>query len=306
MATTPADQPNGPSHGAPDGAVVVGIDGREQDRATLTWAAREALSRNAPVHIISAIDMDLPLLSSGEAVPLAMVEEQLQVDLGRRLQEAAEQVMASAPGTAVSAYSASGKASSALLAAGETAALIVLGSASAGRLQRIFLGSTSTSVVGLAACPVVVVGAAPPETGDVVAAFDGSAPALAALEYAAATAARLGVGLRVVSVWFLEVVDGIVAADPESPQFASVQQRYGAKVEAAVAPLRARYADLVITAVVRQGRAVDVLTEESRTAQLLVCGRRGRGLAATLLGSVSRKLLQSAEVPVAVVRGPQD
>ena len=99
MATTPADQPNGPSHGAPDGAVVVGIDGREQDRATLTWAAREALSRNAPVHIISAIDMDLPLLSSGEAVPLAMVEEQLQVDLGRRLNRRAIELYAQCKAT---------------------------------------------------------------------------------------------------------------------------------------------------------------------------------------------------------------
>ena len=57
----------------------------------------------------------------------------------------------------------------------------VLGSARGGNLERILLGATSTSVVALARCPVVVVGPVLPEDGDIVVAFDDSPHSRAAL-----------------------------------------------------------------------------------------------------------------------------
>lgn len=290
---------------APDGAIVVGIDGRDEDRTALDWAAREAASLAAPLHIISAIDVDLPVMASGDVVPMALVEEPLHIDLNARLQAAVARATSAAPEVAVTAHATLERAARALLTAGEHARVIVLGSARAGGLQGIFLGSTSTSVVGLAACPVVVVGSTVPDGGDIVVGYDGSAHARAALGYGAATAARLGCALRVVKVWYLEVVDGIVATTPGSPQFEHVNQRFRERVEVALEPVRAEHPDLDVTIVVRQGRAAEMVREESASARLLVIGTRGRGgITGTLFGSVSRKLLQTASVPVAVLNVP--
>jgi nucleotide-binding universal stress UspA family protein len=59
--------------------------------------------------------------------------------------------------------------------------------------------------------------------------------------------------------------------------------------------------------VVVAGATGPVLVEQSRTAQLLVVGHRGRGeLASTLLGSVGLYCVLHAHSPVLVVRPPAD
>jgi len=54
---------------------------------------------------------------------------------------------------------------------------------------------------------------------------------------------------------------------------------------------------------VREGNPADVLVQESKDADLLVVGSRGRGgFAALLLGSVSTAVTHHASCPVVVVR----
>jgi nucleotide-binding universal stress UspA family protein len=56
------------------------------------------------------------------------------------------------------------------------------------------------------------------------------------------------------------------------------------------------------TATTRQGTAADVLNEESKVADLLIVGTRGRGkVKGLLLGSVSSSCLGNATCPVLVV-----
>ena len=70
-----------------------------------------------------------------------------------------------------------------------------------------------------------------------------------------------------------------------------------------LAGLRTSHPDLVVRKLVVRDRPARSLVDESRRAQLVVVGSRGRGgLRGLLLGSVSQQLLHHAHCPVAVVR----
>lgn len=74
-------------------------------------------------------------------------------------------------------------------------------------------------------------------------------------------------------------------------------------VSETVAGLCEKYPDVAVTESYRRGEPVRRLVEASRDASLVVVGTRGRRmLATTLLGSVSRGVVERAYCPVAVVR----
>lgn len=69
-----------------------------------------------------------------------------------------------------------------------------------------------------------------------------------------------------------------------------------------MAGFAARYPDVPVQQRLMRGSPAGVLVEESKTAQLVVVGARGRGaLAGLLLGSVSHAVLQHAHAPVAIL-----
>jgi nucleotide-binding universal stress UspA family protein len=64
-----------------------------------------------------------------------------------------------------------------------------------------------------------------------------------------------------------------------------------------------QYPDVELRRHLVRGHPVGTLVGESRGAEMLVVGSRGRGgFKGLLLGSVSRRLLHAASCPVAVVR----
>ncbi|MBF8185729.1 universal stress protein [Nonomuraea sp. K274] len=129
--------------------------------------------------------------------------------------------------------------------------------------------------------------------GQIVAGVDGSAPATAALEWAAADAERRGLGLRLVHVcetWRHEV--------PSTKYCAGV-------LEAAADRARDLTRDVEVTTALLPGKVVDTLVEESATADGLVVGSRGLGgFAGMMMGSVSMAVAGHAAGPVVVVRAP--
>lgn len=132
---------------------------------------------------------------------------------------------------------------------------------------------------------------------------DGSEHADNAVSWAAAEAARSGDDLRIIAVqepW----------GDPHSitPELQAAQARtYQQALTEAEQSALAAYPDLTVHTVLRAGRAVDVLTEESAGARLLVVGSRGRGgFSGLLLGSTSLRLTTRARVPVIVIPDLRD
>ncbi|GIJ19733.1 hypothetical protein Vlu01_03570 [Micromonospora lutea] len=74
-----------------------------------------------------------------------------------------------------------------------------------------------------------------------------------------------------------------------------------------LAGLAARYPDVQVQRRLLRGSPAKVLVEESKIAQLVVVGGRGRGaLSGLLLGSVSHAVLHHAHCPVAILHHVRD
>jgi nucleotide-binding universal stress UspA family protein len=128
----------------------------------------------------------------------------------------------------------------------------------------------------------------------VVVAVDGSPSSIWALRHGARIASALRLRLEAVTVWHQpDVFEGTLGdpldAGTETMQRDAVHEAFGASP-----PLGFRRTLL-------QGEAVATLLHESRDADMLVLGSRGRGgLASLLLGSVSAACVAQATCPVLV------
>jgi nucleotide-binding universal stress UspA family protein len=194
----------------------------------------------------------------------------------------------------------------ALLAHEDEAALIVVGTGRKGALEEFVLGTTSIGVAAHATCPVVVlnpeIDVAALTRGVVLVAVDGSADSVAGAAAAVAHAAATGARVVALSTWYLEVVDGYVVTEPDSPEWHRVEEERRAMVEQALAPARAAHPDVTVEVQVRRGPSLSTLRDAAAEADVLVIGSRGLGgVRGRLLGSVSQRLMRSASVPVMVV-----
>ena len=137
---------------AAGGDVVVGVDGSENSRRALTWAARQAELTGAHLRVV--MSWYLTASAGWVAVPD-------NVDL----EGAATQVLATFvpatlganPAVSVSTVVAQGHPAEVLVEQSQGAALVVVGSRGHGEFAGMLLGSVSAYVTAHAHCPVVVV-----------------------------------------------------------------------------------------------------------------------------------------------------
>ncbi len=128
----------------------------------------------------------------------------------------------------------------------------------------------------------------------VVVGVDGSSSSLAAVEEAAGEARRRRAELRVVHAFELPVRPMYTPVDP-----APLDRMVGEAAQHA----RSLAPDVKVTEAVQRGGAVEVLEDESRAADLVVVGPRGKGgVIGVLLGSTAASLAARSRCPVLVVR----
>lgn len=279
----------------PERPVVVGYNGRRHSRDALLWATQEAVQRGAPLLVVYAADYPGMTLGPGPGL--------LEPDPGAL--EAAHEVTAQGVSQALKAQHELRVAgatevtspSEALTEASTDADLLVIGTRGYGRVIGALLGSVAFAVAAGAKCPVIVV------TGDpmnrwvgprhrVVVGTDGSAPAAAAVDFAADRAATASAALE------------IVTCTGEHPDFdADVLRTSAATIaRSAAARLRDTHPELTVTMRVEDSPAAAALVDSSADAGLVVVGTRGRGaFKGLLLGSVSHAVIHGANCPVAVV-----
>ncbi|MFC4907070.1 universal stress protein [Actinomadura gamaensis] len=283
--------------------VLVGVDGSPSADRALAWAADDAERRGRPLLVVHALEVppyDLPL----QALP--GFAGSLREAATRTLAEAERAVRARTPKVEVSTALVEEHTVRALCDQAADALEVVVGHRGRGGFAGMMLGSASLRTAERSPAPVVVVrgpegehdvadGAEPGRHGEVVVglALDGDA---APLEFAFAEAAARGAPVRTVHVSVPPrlAVDAMrQTADDERLRWAMLE---------AHAPLRKRFPDVRVDETVVWDDPVTALVEASRTAGLVVVGRRHRpGPTWRGLGSVGHGVLHHAACPVAIV-----
>ncbi|MFC4907097.1 universal stress protein [Actinomadura gamaensis] len=280
-------------------AVVVGVDTSPGARRAASWAAAEAAAHGAPllvVHTVPAWADDLLARPPGAGPdPWARA-------VGRRvLRDVVDELCERFPDMPVACELETGETVTRLLARARTARLLVVGARGAGGFRPPLVGPVGLKLAAHARCPVVVVRANALSYGRIVAGFDGSSTAQAALEFAFAEASAHGARLRVVHAWSapLNAPTAPGLAEYRSPD---ARERRLRALREAVAPWRDKYPEVEVSEEAPHGHAVEILTALSAAADLLVVGSRGAGGFADLRsGAVSTGVLHHARCPVAVI-----
>ncbi|MFF9011679.1 universal stress protein [Streptomyces sp. NPDC014870] len=278
--------------------VTVGLDGSEESLAAVGWAAKAAVLREEPLRLVHVEEWpNTPEVPLPYARTLAERAEHL-------LRDEADRVRKDHPGLEVLTERARGRAADELTAAANEADLTVLGSRGLGGFRGFFVGSVSLAVVGAARRPVVLVraeGTTGAPEGGIVVGVDIFHPCEALLAFSFNEAARRGLPLRFLHSWTLPASYGYAAVmDP------GIGEELGGRLlgglDDLLEPWRKRYAGVEVAAKAVVGSPAYQLVEASRTAQLVIVGRRNRKVPlGAHLGHVAHAVIHHSPAPVAVI-----
>jgi nucleotide-binding universal stress UspA family protein len=284
--------------------VLVGIDGSTSALDAVRWAAGEAARRNVPLRVVTAFAWQAGIFVDRFGVG----EDPHEVMLGAARSQLADAAVVAAevlPQEQVEPRLLPGFPIPVLRDESQGAQLLVLGDRGYGAISGLLLGSVAAAMAAHGGCPIVLVrteegNAVEDRSRPVVAGVDGSPLSEAALAFAYEQASVRGVPLVAVHTWRDLIVDPKIA-----PVVDWDAMEADAKVVLAerLAGWADKFPDVRVHRLVTRERPAHALITESRRAQLVVVGSRGRGGATGLvLGSVSHAVLHRSHCSVAVVR----
>lgn len=276
--------------------IVVGVDPSEHARHAALWAAREAHDSDGSLTIAHALD--LPDGAARRLEPAG--HEQRRREEGESLvRRIAQAVTARWSDVVVRTVISDLAPARELVALSLDADLLVTGTRGHGGFTGMLLGSVSQRLAAHAHCPTVVVGCDQPErTRDEVVLAVGRDEAPETVDFAFATAQRLGRRVRAVRAF--QPIATYLGHVQESVTEARDTALFG--VESLIKIARETYPDVPVTVEARHGVTVPTLCDAARGARLLVVGsRRGRGALGIGPGHIVHGLLSHSDTPVAVV-----
>jgi nucleotide-binding universal stress UspA family protein len=273
---------------------VVGVDGSDDSRMALRWAAAAADAANAPV--VAVQSWVYPGSTVLPFTPVPRSRDEMEEDTRRGLTAVLAETLGSS--TTATAGVLRGPPAGALLQRVTPDSVLVLGSRGLGGFTGLLLGSVSQECVEYASCPVVVVRTDHvPGDGDVIlVGMDGSEGAQRALAWAHALAGATGAGLHAVYAW--------------RPVQAERPPRMGDRLESeatdAVRSWTQSVGDTIETEQLEgDPREVLVAAAERLKPALTVVGRRGAGGVRSMrLGSTANHLVRHGTTNVAVLPAP--
>ncbi|GAA1911607.1 universal stress protein [Streptomyces durmitorensis] len=274
--------------------ITAGIDGSPESLDAAGWAAREALRRDLPLHLVHACDPPV----EGSRPP------EIDVPFHREdgaLDRAVLRLSREHPGLGILDEQVTGPPVQALSAAARSSALLVLGSRGFGALTGVLVGSVALAVAARAACPVALVRAGDHPADEhrgaggsrrpVVLGLDLDRPDDELLEYAFDAAASRQAPLHAVHIWTAPLIPSADAIDP-------VEEK-SRLLAAVLTPWRHKFPRTQVTERLLHGLPGHHLVRAASTAGLLVVGRRIP--AGPHLGRTAHAAIHHARCPVVVV-----
>lgn len=301
--------------------VLVGFDGSAQGKPALHYAARAAQRRNIPLTVITVFDVPTMTYGTLAAVP-PRSEEEASREVAEGILAQAREYLQEYPGE-VNFRTERGNPTGVLVDLSAKAQLAVVGARGRGGFLGRILGSVAAALPAHARCPTIVVprdyavgegheseNFTPVDLDTpVVVGVDGSAQSRLALLQGGQAASERGVTLHIVMM--VPALDGLLSWYPEVSAESGYNSRRRAELQESLKEeadwLASHIPDVAVIARCEVGEAAEELAKKTASAQLTVVGTRGYGgLASTVLGSVSRGLLNHATGPVMVVPTVKD
>ena len=279
-------------HPAAPPSVVVGIDGSRNALDAALWAVDEAVSRDIPLRLVSAIDPD----RSPGADPHDAARELAKAEIAIRYAYVA--VESTDQPVKIEVEILQERPIRALLEASRSAEMVCVGSMGLKHSAQGQVGSTAAALANCAHCPVTIVGRHDPRAAQrrcVVAEVDGSPASDGVLTHAMTEARLRGVPLRVLTTWqsrFTESHDGDAVADGN--------RLAGAQLDRRLAQWRKRHPELDVDAVTFHGSTLTYLTDNAGSVQLLVIGRERPHGVAELVRPPGYAALRNADCSVLI------
>ncbi|WP_055557995.1 universal stress protein [Streptomyces sp. NBRC 110028] len=282
--------------------ITAGLDGSPESLAAAEWAAREARCRHAPLRLVHA------WMPPAQTARGAQAPEMRKLRAQEALEEAKAHIADRYPEVPVSVELIPRTAVDGLAGHGASSQMLVLGSHARGAVAGYLLGSVGLRVLTCSTSPVVMVrGAGEPErtgpgAGEVVVGVQDPPESAAPIEFAFATAAAHGTGVRAVRALAPPVFTHGPRTRPHPDHGADIRDEERRLLAEAVELWREKYPDVPVTERAEHGHAADVLLAAAPGAGLAVVGRHThRPPVAPRLGHVTHALLHHAACPVAVV-----
>jgi nucleotide-binding universal stress UspA family protein len=283
--------------------VIVAVDGSAESDAAISWAAREASMLHEHVTLMNVVQ---PVALSWPVTPEQTTFSEWQEDNASHvIDHARDRLCADLDRPDRPDYRTKvlhAHPVEALADASKDARMIVVGSHGRGAFGRLLLGSVSRGLVEHAHCPVAIIHSDEASTpidpkAPVLLGIDGSPASEAATGWAFDEASRRRVELIALHAWSDIAVFPILGMD-----WRTYQGQGEELLAERLAGWQERYPDVRVSRRLVCDTPARWLIEESRKAQLVVLGRRGRGgFTGLRLGGVSATIARSAKVPVIVV-----
>jgi nucleotide-binding universal stress UspA family protein len=139
--------------GQPTNRIVVGVDGSDESKQALRWAAEQARYTGSTLDVVTAWQVPI-----GFGWPAILPEDYDPAADARQVLDAAiDEVLGKDPDLEIQRIVEEGQAAAALLERSKGARELVVGSRGRGGFAGMLLGSTSNQCVQHASCPVVVI-----------------------------------------------------------------------------------------------------------------------------------------------------
>lgn len=263
--------------------ITVGVDSGGAASTAVDWLIGWHRAQQAEITLVTAFDY--------------LVDE-VDVDVAVLDGEAAR-IRGALPGAQVQIAMADGSVPGVLERSSHEADLLVVGSHRSRHTRSVLTGRLPLRVAEHAACPVVVV---PddwqPRFGSIVVGLGDDESSDAAVEFAAAHAAELGIELRVLHAWSPTAS----SVDLPSPVVDPLDLRaaHGDRLTVVAAGLRER--GVTVQESLHEGAAGLALIALAADAALVVVGTHRTGpIGELLVGSTAASLIRESRTPVCVV-----